>query len=229
MGGIFDGWERVSAHSQLSLDQELRFHLTRDVHLLVAKLLDASPADENRALYERLETLGFHLRVTRDLAVARDYLRDRFGEDPDKRFGLVASSRDKDLTRFRVYNDFQATKRIRYGPWYGAAESDPSEASCRLLRDCVTEFGAQGLELDAALVAWGTDLRLVRGKWDISKARSYKRDAVPLRHPEQLRLNSYRVLLTRGREGSVIFVPPLDELDETADYFIRSGIRSLDR
>ena len=77
--------------------------------------------------------------------------------------------------------------------------------------------------------AWGTDLRMREGRWDMSKARSYARDAVPLRDPGQLRLNSYRVLLTRGREGSVIFVPPLDELDETASYFTESGIRSLDR
>lgn len=228
MTGAFDGWSQVMRHQELSLDQELRFHLTRDVHLLVAKLLDAAPADENRRLAERLEADGFHLRVTRELAVARGYLRDRFGDDPDRRFGIVASSRDKDLTRFRVYNDYQATKRIRYGPWYGAPENDPSKASCRLLRDCVTEFGAQGLELDAALVAWGTDLRLRDGRWDMSKARSYKRDAVPLRDPGQLRLNSYRVLLTRGREGSVIFVPPLEEMDETANYFECSGIRSLD-
>ncbi|MFO0961543.1 MAG: DNA/RNA helicase domain-containing protein [Phycisphaerales bacterium] len=229
MARAFEGWGQVQTHPQLSLDQELRFHLTRDVHLLVAKLLDASPARENRPLAERLEADGFHLRVTRDLAVARQYLRDRFAEDPERRFGIVASSRDKDLTRFRIYNDFQSTKRIRFGPWYGASEDDPSEASCRLLRDCVTEFGAQGLELDGALVAWGTDLRMREGRWDMSKARSYARDAVPLRDPGQLRLNSYRVLLTRGREGSVIFVPPLDELDETASYFTESGIRSLDR
>jgi hypothetical protein len=43
----------------------------------------------------------------------------------------------------------------------------------------------------------------------------------------QLRVNSYRVLLTRGREASVIFVPPVTEMDETAEYLQASGILGL--
>src|SRR5665647_2671467 len=45
---------------------------------------------------------------------------------------------------------------MRLGPWYGDGEE--SHHSCRHLRECVTEFGAQGLELDGVLLAWGTDL-----------------------------------------------------------------------
>jgi Uncharacterized conserved protein (DUF2075). len=40
--------------------------------------------------------------------------------------------------------------------------------------------------------------------------------AAHVRDPFQLRVNAYRVLLTRGRDGAVIFVPPLPELDATA-------------
>jgi len=29
------------------------------------------------------------------------------------------------------------------------------------------------------------------------------------RDPSQLRVNAYRVLLTRGRDGAVVFIPPL--------------------
>ena len=36
---------------------------------------------------------------------------------------------------------------MRLGPWYGDGEE--SHRSCRHLRECVTEFDAQGLELDA--------------------------------------------------------------------------------
>jgi len=42
-----------------------------------------------------------------------------------------------------------------------------------------------------------------------------------------LRLNAYRVLLTRGRDGTVIFVPDLTELDETYEYLVASGSREL--
>ena len=41
-------------------------------------------------------------------------------------------------------------------------------------RDCVTEFGCQGLELDGALLAWGTDFVRDAGAWDQSRARKYQ-------------------------------------------------------
>jgi hypothetical protein len=43
----------------------------------------------------------------------------------------------------------------------------------------------------------------------------------------QLRLNAYRVLLTRGRDACVIFVPPLEGLDETWQYFTDIGFTQL--
>ena len=131
------------------------------------------------------------------------------------------------LKRFRVYNDFQSTKLVRFGPWYGDAESAPSGRSCRLLQDCVTEFGAQGLELDASLVAWGSDFRRVNGAWDSSLAAKYQRGIATVKDAHQLRMNSYRVLLTRGREASVLFVPETSEMDETARYLSESGVLSL--
>jgi hypothetical protein len=211
----------------LSLDTELRFHLTKDVHRFVAQVLEGCPASENAAILQGLERSGFHFRMTRDLENAREYLQQRYHDQPDARFGLLASSRDRLLPRFRIYNDFQSTKIIRHGPWYGDAQNDPSGRSCRLLRDCVTEFGAQGLELDAALVAWGADFRMHQGKWDSSGAARYQKGVASVRDSHQLRLNSYRVLLTRGREASVIFVPPVSELDETAHYLSQCGILEL--
>jgi DUF2075 family protein len=90
----------------------------------------------------------------------------------------------------------------------------------------VTEFAAQGLELDAALLCWGTDLVREQGHWSISRARSYKKGS-NVRDPHQLRLNAYRVLLTRGRDGTVVFVPPVMQLDETCEYLRSSGFADL--
>jgi hypothetical protein len=81
------------------------------------------------------------------------------------------------------------------------------------MRTCVTEFGAQGLELDAVLLAWGTDLMLTNGRWSNARASGYQ-DRRRVRNPFQLRLNAYRVLLTRGRDATVAFVPALAELNE---------------
>ena len=63
---------------------------------------------------------------------------------------------------FGISNDYQTTKRVKMGPWYG--DGDGSPLSCRQLASCVTEFGAQGLELDAVLLAWGADYVMNAGK-----------------------------------------------------------------
>jgi len=210
----------------LSLDTEIRFHLTSEIHRFVALLLESEDhAVELRDISGRLEQSGYHLRLTRDLDHAKKYLMDRYGENADARFGILASSKDKDLHRLGIPNDYQSTKRLRVGPWYGDGQEKSN--SCRRMRDVITEFQAQGLELDAALLAWGTDFVREEGKWSIERARGYKRGA-RIKDSFQLRVNSYRVLLTRGRDGTVVFVPPLVELNETSDYLGGVGFRMLE-
>lgn len=218
--------QSVTTEDRLSLDHEVRFHAAADLHRLVTQILDAEPADENRALVEQLEVDSLHLRLTRDLETAKSYLRSRYADDPTARFGLLASSRDRDLASFGVPNDFQSTKRVKLGPWYGDGEEDENRRSCRLLDVCVTEFAAQGLELDGVLLAWGSDLVLRGGTWSFDNARGYKKGSL-VRDAAQLRRNAYRVLLTRGRDGTVFFIPPINALDETAAYLLASGVREL--
>jgi len=121
---------------------------------------------------------------------------------------------------------------MRLGPWYGDGEE--SHRSCRHLRECVTEFGAQGLELDGVLLAWGTDFvweegagaEGASGAWSNARAKRHARSA-HVRDAFRLRVNAYRVLLTRGRDGAVIFVPPLLELDATAARLQGHGVKVL--
>lgn len=162
---------RLEGCAQLDLQVELRFHFCSDLDAWVDGLLadDRGWPDEVsgreagaiaahcRELSERLETQAYHLRMTRDLETARAYLRDRYADAPDARFGLVASSRDKALPDWGVFNDRHSTRRVQLGPWYGDGDRD-SHHSCRHLHDCVTEFGAQGLELDGVLLAWAPTL-----------------------------------------------------------------------
>ena len=220
----------VETAATLTLDETLRSHRAARLHTFVGNLLGKKPpqAAMLHTIAEELEVDGHDLRITRDRALAERYLRERYGEHPDARFGLMASSRDRDLVRFGVRNDFQSTKRVRYGPWYNDDEADIGERSCRHLRDCVTEFGAQGLELDAVLLAWGTDFVLRRGAWVIDRARGYRSQGnARVRDPWQLRANAYRVLLTRGRDAHVVFVPPLSVLNETWTYLCACGFRAL--
>lgn len=227
VAGVFrSGRTPFELKGVLNLDTELRFHQARDLHRFVASLLDGEDPMHLSSIASQLNMDGYHLRITRSLETAKQYLRDRYSDNPQARFGLIASSKDRDLERFGVPNDFQSTKRLKIGPWYGDSEADYRGLSCRRLESCVTEFGAQGLELDAALLAWGTDFIRREGAWSNHRARGYKKGA-KVKDPFQLRLNAYRVLLTRGRDGAVIFVPLLEELDETYKYLVESGIVEL--
>lgn len=215
---------RTAASETLDLTVELRFHFAADLDEWVDGLLTDGDEAHGRELAERLEVAGYHLRMTRDLETAKSYFHKRYAEAPAARYGLVASSRDKTLVEWGIPNDYQSTKVMRLGPWYG--DGDESHRSCRHLRECVTEFGAQGLELDGVLLAWGTDLLWTDAGWSNARAKNHAR-GTHVRDAFQLRVNAYRVLLTRGRDGAVIFVPPLAELNATAARLQGHGVKVL--
>ncbi len=213
----------VEWRPELNLDTSIRFHLTPRVHQFVRQLLEGTDPAEAGRIGEELYSAGHRFLLTRNLEHGKSYLRERYQEARSFRFGMLASAKDKWLPRFGVDNSFQTTKRLRVGPWYNAEPSDAQ--SCCQLDAVATEFSSQGLELDATLLAWGSDLLRSDGAWSIENSRGTRGR---VHDPEALRRNVYRVLLTRGRDGTVVFAPPSPELDETADYLLGAGFRSID-
>jgi hypothetical protein len=120
----------------LDLKVELRFHFAADLDRFVDGLLAGAEPAQGQRLPGRLEKQAYHLRLTRDLEMARAYLRTRYGDAPEARFGLLASARDKELPNWGIPNDWQSTKNLDVGPWYG--DGDASPKSCRHLDVCVT-------------------------------------------------------------------------------------------
>ncbi len=206
----------------LNLDTEIRFHLTPKVHQFVAGLMDGQSADGLSRLADELHAGGHRFLLTRRLDAAREYLRERYADARFARFGLVASSKDKWLPSFGVDNTFRTTKQLRVGPWYNAPPTDSQ--SCCQLETVATEFSSQGLELDCALLAWGSDLLWAGDDWSIEFAG---KNRPPLKDPLTVRKNVYRVLLTRGRDGTVVFVPPDARMDATAEWLAAAGFRDL--
>lgn len=222
---------KFRAAPSLSLNRTIRSHFASELHKFVSALVEDRPdAKSLNEMAARLQSDGHDLLITQDLDIAKSYLRDRYADAEHKRFGLIASSRDKRLPEAGVPNDFMSTKHMRVGPWYCDDEDRDDRRSCRHLEICITEYEAQGLELDAVLLAWGTDFVFSSGKWDISRARGYRpREHSAVMDPMRLRRNAYRVLLTRGRDAHVVFVPPFEELAETWELLRASGFRQLDR
>jgi len=85
------------------------------------------------------------------------------------------------------------------------------------LEDVGTEFDVQGLELDWTGVCWDANLRFIGGRWQHWNFRGSRWENIgdPIRRAYLE--NAYRVLMTRARQGMVLFVPQGSPLDKTRD------------
>jgi len=204
--------------SLLDLDVSLRGHAAVELHRWVEAVLDEGDLAAASIIAQRLRRGAFPIYVTRDLNRAKAYVRDRFAGEPMRRYGLLASSKSKLLLDYGHDAGFQATKRLKVADWFNAPPDHP-RSGCQL-QDVVTEFQCQGLELDLPIVCWDRDLRWLDSSWQ--SPPPYRRNPL-VRDPHQLRLNAYRVLLTRGREGLVLFVPPQETMDSTFEALVEAG------
>ncbi|WP_428391490.1 DNA/RNA helicase domain-containing protein [Lichenicoccus sp.] len=107
------------------------------------------------------------------------------------------------------------------------------------LEQVATQFSVQGLELDHVGLCWDGDLIRLPSQqaWQV---RSFRGTAWQIARDGQkiaYRLNTYRVLLTRARFNTIIWVPAGDQADRTRDprtldeiaAFLRTcGVRDLD-
>jgi DUF2075 family protein len=101
------------------------------------------------------------------------------------------------------------------------------------LEDPATEFDIQGLELDWVGVCWDADLRWIDGRWSHYKFRGTVWQHVNDTYHRAYLSNAYRVLLTRARQGLVIYVPRGNAGDPTrlpgfyqgtADFLTHCGV-----
>lgn len=218
-GALGSGVTPAAQSALLDLSSSLRTHLAEDVQGWVHALLGGE-LELAATLAERMRSQQFAIHLTRELELARSYCHERYAHSSEKRYGLLASSKASNLPRHGVDNSFQTTKRLKVGPWYLDPPASPD--SCCALAAVATEFACQGLELDLPVVCWGTDLWWENGAWRSAPQRRSK-----AREPHRLRLNSYRVLLTRGRDGLLIFVPPERRLEPTAAALLQAGATPL--
>jgi DUF2075 family protein len=107
--------------------------------------------------------------------------------------------------------------------WFLSGKEDTR--SSYYLEDAATEFQVQGLELDWTCVTWDADLRPVAGSrdWSFHGFRGSRWTSVKKVENRRYLLNAYRVLMTRARQGMVIFVPPGDRRDVTRDPAFYDG------
>ena len=204
---------KANVQARAKLHEEPSLHLATSVRSFrserysefVNRLLDLD-VDGAKALLPEA-TARFPLRITRDLAAAKAWLRAR--ARGSERYGIVVSSAAQRLKPYAI------DVRVKVDPvhWFLASKEDTR--SSYYLEDVATEFQVQGLELDWTCVVWDGDLRHAGDTWT---HHSFIGDRWTNIHKDERRaylVNAYRVLLTRARQGTVIVVPPGDEGDPT--------------
>ncbi|HEX7705214.1 MAG TPA: DUF2075 domain-containing protein [Thermoanaerobaculia bacterium] len=189
----------------LHLDVSMRSFRAENVSHFVKAVLD----HEHRAAAAALESMAgrYPIAVTRDLDAAKAWVREH--ARGSERYGMVTSSKAYRLKPHAI------DVRVEVDPvsWFLNPKDDIR--SSYYLEDAATEFQVQGLELDWTCVTWDADLRLNSRGWSYHDFRGSRWMNVNSVVNQRYLRNAYRVLLTRARQGMVIFVPPGTDHDPT--------------
>jgi hypothetical protein len=212
--------------SELHLAVSVRSFRAEKLSAFVNALI-ANASDEAGEIYKTICS-QYPIVLTRDLEEARAWLRRQ--ARGSERFGLVAASGALRLKPQGLY----AKAKIDAPNWFLNGRQDVR--SSFYLEDVATEFAIQGLELDWVGVCWDADYRRSGNKWSWHDFQGSKWRNIHDSAQRKYLSNTYRVLLTRARQGMVIYIPGGDTVDPTrapefyngiAGYLAQCGIPHL--
>jgi len=211
----------------LQLNTCLRPPRTSELSGFVNALLGLSPDDAKEILQGRMT--AYPIVYTRKLSKARQWLTDH--QSGLKRCGLIVSTGAKRLKACGL----EIADRLNVDSWLMRSPNDVR--SCCKLELAARDWHVQGLELDWSCVCWGADLRHDSAGWQYARFHGSSWLLEDERDPQDVIRNRYRVLLTRARDGLVIWIPEGDPDDQTrqpefynqtARYFEDCGIPCID-
>jgi hypothetical protein len=215
--------KQLTVKDELHLSVSVRSYRSEKLAAFVKAILDTNQT-EATALFTQLKN-DYPIVVTRDLEKAKQWLRSKARGGEGK--GLTASSGAYRLKPYGIH----IKSAIEPKTWFLNSSNDVRSAG--FLEDVATEFDIQGLELDWTCVAWDANLRKLSNGWQYKNFRGTEWQNINDETRRRYLLNTYRVLLTRARQGMVIFIPEGDKNDRTRlpkfynpvyDYFIDCGV-----
>lgn len=210
--------------SDLHLSVSIRSFRSEKVAFLVQNILDNS--NQTLEIYQSLKN-NYPIYLTRDIKLAKDWLKEI--SKGTERIGIIASSGAKRLRSEGI----SVKEKISAADWF--LNYDHDIRSSYYLEDIATEFDIQGLEIDYTCVAWDINMYYDE-EWKFQNFIGTKWTNMNESRQNYL-LNSYRVLLTRARQGMVIFIPEVDNsdwtrpkklYDSTFEYFKSCGFDILE-
>ena len=189
----------------LHLAVSVRSFRAEKLSAFVSAIIDGD-LDSARGLYAAIQK-DYPIGLTRDIERARQWLKNK--ARGTERYGLVASSGAIRLKPegINIKTDIDPVT------WFLNDKDDIR--SSYYLEDVATEFDIQGLELDWIGVCWDADFRREQNEWGLYAFKGTRWQGVNDKFRRAYLANAYRVLLTRARQGMVIFVPKGNESDYT--------------
>lgn len=223
----------VVEDQNLHLKVSIRSYKAQELSQWVGLVLENKNEEANLIFKNKMK--HYPVFITRNLETAKIWLKKK--ARGTRRTGIVASSGGRRLKAFG-YDPFHGLRgdssQDELGAWYLNSAHDVR--SSNFLEIIATEYAVQGLEIDWAGIFWDADLRRANGNWNFKQFKGTKWQTVADEQRKQFILNKYRVLLTRAREGIIIWIPEGDKTDitrlpefyqETFDYLISCGIKSI--
>lgn len=195
----------VKIEKELHLATSIRSFRSENVSDFVKHILD-NDIIEAQQNYLQLKD-KYPIVLTRSFDTAKLWIKSQ--ARGSERYGLLASSGALRLKPAGIFvkNDISA-------PSYFLNDKNDIRSSY-YLEDCASEFDVQGLELDWSIVAWDGDFRYSNGNWTCNNFSGSKWNKVNSLDNQLYLKNAYRVLLTRARQGMIIFIPEGSTEDKT--------------
>ena len=190
--------------NHLHLATSVRSFRSEKVSAWVHALLDMD--EQAKSLWKEIQS-NYPIVLTRDLQKAKAWVKAQ--AKGSERYGLVASSGARRLKALGVH----VKNEIDVANWFLNPKYDVR--SSYFLEDVATEFDVQGLELDWVCLAWGENFYYQDNQWCYQSFKGYKWQNINKEEDKQFTQNAYRVLLTRARQGMVIWIPEGSESDNT--------------
>ena len=199
--------EHVYLHDDLHLAVSIRSFRSEKVAAFVKAILDCS-TEAAQQLYTEVKGT-YPIYITRDISSAKVWLGSK--ARGTERYGLLASSGGIRLKPFAIH------VKNKIDPIHWFLNDAKDIRSSYFLEDVATEFDVQGLELDWTCVAWDADLGHNGQEWLYKSFKGSKWQMIKDEDAKRYLKNAYRVLLTRARQGMVIFVPHGNDQDRTRE------------
>ncbi|MDD3518767.1 MAG: DUF2075 domain-containing protein [Chromatiales bacterium] len=196
---------QIYQDDSLHLAVSMRSFRAENVSAFVKALLDCETNAAREAFAEL--RVRFPIVLARDLDKAKAWIRSH--ARGSERFGLLASSKAMRLKPHAV------DVRVDVDPVHYFLNDRSDVRSSYYLEDAATEFQVQGLELDWTCVTWDADFRFNGNGWNYHDFRGSRWTNIKNTDNRSYLRNAYRVLLTRARQGMVVFVPLGNENDPT--------------